>query len=188
RSNPSVVELTAEKFDQYVKEEGLEAAAALRARRGQSGAARDLFSRCAKSLVLSGPPQPRYGDRPLGFTLELVAERNPYAMAAGLACVPLGATIGAHEIGTTRVVASLTRDDTYTIDVTTDAGALLGRLELASKRPRSSPASAAEYQRAFAALCGELPHHVAVVFDDVPDEPRADCTVDAPGGVAGDDL
>ena len=83
RSNPSVVELTAEKFDQYVKEEGLEAAAALRARRGQSGAARDLFSRCAKSLVLSGPPQPRHGDRPLGFTLELVAERNPYAMAAG---------------------------------------------------------------------------------------------------------
>ena len=111
----------------------------------------------------------------------LLAHRTSWLLAAGLACVPLGATIGAHEIGTTRVVASLTRDDTYTIDVTTDAGALLGRLELASKRPRSSPASAAEYQRAFTALCGELPHHVAVVFDDAPDVPRADCTVDAPG-------
>ncbi|PYQ92856.1 MAG: hypothetical protein DMF97_20950 [Acidobacteria bacterium] len=125
---------------------------------------------------------------PLVERTRLLARCTSWLLAAGLACVPLGATIGAHEIGTTRVVASLTRDDTYTIDVTTDAGALLGRLELASKRPRSSPASAAEYQRAFAALCGELPHHVAVVFDDVPDEPRADCTVDAPGGVAGDDL
>jgi Domain of unknown function (DUF4198) len=83
RSNPSVVELTAEKFDQYVKEEGLEAAAALRARSGRSGGARDLFSRCAKSLVLSGAPQPRQGDRALGFTLELVAERNPYVLAGG---------------------------------------------------------------------------------------------------------
>ncbi len=125
---------------------------------------------------------------PLVKRTRLLARRTSWLLAAGLACVPLGATIGAHEIGTTRVVASLTRDDTYTIDVTTDAGALLGRLELASKRPRSSPASAAEYQRAFAALCGELPHHVAVVFDDGPDVPRADCTVDAPGGVAAEDL
>ena len=79
-SNPSAVELTAEKFNQYLKEEGLDAVAALRARRNETGAkAHEIFSRCAKSLVLSGPPSEAQGDRRLGFTLELVAERNPYA-------------------------------------------------------------------------------------------------------------
>ena len=83
-SNPSPVALTPEKFNQYLKEEGLDAVAALRARRNETGArARELFSRCAKSLVLSGPTSDAQGDRPLGFTLELVAERNPYAIANG---------------------------------------------------------------------------------------------------------
>lgn len=82
RSNPSSVEQTAEKFNQYLKEEGLEAIAAVRARRNESQAgARELFARCAKSLVLAGSPA--QGDRTLGFTLELVAERNPYARPAG---------------------------------------------------------------------------------------------------------
>ncbi len=83
RSNPSVVEQTAEKFNQYLKEEGLDAIAALRASRGQTGATREMFSRCAKSLVFSGPSDKTQGDRSLGFTLELVAERNPYTMDAG---------------------------------------------------------------------------------------------------------
>jgi uncharacterized GH25 family protein len=84
RSNRSTIELEAEKFNQYLKEEGLDAVAALRARRKETGAgARELFSRSAKSLVLSGSPSEAQGDRPLGFTLELVAERNPYAIRAG---------------------------------------------------------------------------------------------------------
>src|SRR3954469_48664 len=83
-SNPSSVELPADKFNQYLKDEGLDAIVALRARRNQSGAAgRELFLRCAKSLVLSGPASPSQADRQLGFTLELVAERNPYATLAG---------------------------------------------------------------------------------------------------------
>src|SRR5712692_3315011 len=84
RSNPSPVELPAEKFNQYLKEEGLDAVAALRARRNETGAiAHELFSRCAKSLVFSGSPSEAQGDRRLGFTLELVAERNPYAIRTG---------------------------------------------------------------------------------------------------------
>ena len=68
RSNPSAVELTAEKFNQYLKEEGLDAVAALRARRNETGAkAHEIFSRCAKSLVLSGSPSEAQGDRRLGF-------------------------------------------------------------------------------------------------------------------------
>ena len=81
QSNPSAVELTAEKFNQYVKEEGLDAVAALRVRRNETGAkTREMFSRCAKSLVLSGSASEAQHDRVLGFTLELVAERNPYAV------------------------------------------------------------------------------------------------------------
>lgn len=83
RSRASVVDETAEKFGQYLKEEGLETVALERARRGQTGAVRERFSRAAKSLVLSGAPSPDDADRALGFTLELVAERNPYLMAPG---------------------------------------------------------------------------------------------------------
>ncbi|HVQ16110.1 MAG TPA: DUF4198 domain-containing protein, partial [Vicinamibacterales bacterium] len=84
RSNPSPVELTPEKFNQYLKEEGLDAVAALRATRNETGAkAREIFARCAKSLILSGTARQEQGDRALGFTLELVAERNPYLLRAG---------------------------------------------------------------------------------------------------------
>ena len=79
-SNPSAIEQTAEKFNRYLKEEGLDAVAALRARRNETGVkAREVFSRCAKSLVLTGPVTAGQGDRVLGCTLEMIAERNPYA-------------------------------------------------------------------------------------------------------------
>ena len=77
-SNPSFIELPAEKFNSYLEDEGLEAILALRSVRGESAApAREFYSRCAKSLLSPG------GDRQLGFPLELVAERDPYALAAG---------------------------------------------------------------------------------------------------------
>ena len=83
-SNPSAIEQTPEKFNQYLKEEGLDAVAALRARRKETGVkARELFSRCAKSLVLAGPAAADQGDRLLGLPLEIVAERNPYMTALG---------------------------------------------------------------------------------------------------------
>lgn len=82
-SLPSRVELPAEKFNRYLREEGLEKIAALRAERHETAAgARELFSRCAKSLVLTGTPSVAEGDRRLGFPLELVAERNPYSLGA----------------------------------------------------------------------------------------------------------
>jgi len=84
-SNPSMVEQPAGKFNQYLKEEGLEAIAALRARNESGAPARELFSRCAKSLVVAGPlgRTKLQGDRPLGFRLELVAGKNPYLLGAG---------------------------------------------------------------------------------------------------------
>jgi uncharacterized protein DUF4198 len=83
-SNPSTIEQTPEKFNQYLKEEGLDAVAALRARRKETDVnAREMFSRCAKSLVLAGPAVAGRGDRLLGLPLEIVAERNPYMTAIG---------------------------------------------------------------------------------------------------------
>ena len=79
RSRPSPVVLPAAKFNDYLREEGLEAVAAERASRNQSDAeGRELFSRAAKSLVLSEAATAGGGDRALGMRLELVAEANPY--------------------------------------------------------------------------------------------------------------
>lgn len=84
RSNPSSIEVPANTFNSYLKEEGLENIAALRARHNESAApARELFSRCAKSLILSGPAAQSQLDHSLGFTLELTAERNPYTLRNG---------------------------------------------------------------------------------------------------------
>ena len=81
RSRPAPIVIAAEKFNQYLKEEGLDAVAAARARQGQTGAdGRELFSRSAKSLVLSGPARPSDGDRALGFRLELIADESPYRL------------------------------------------------------------------------------------------------------------
>ena len=83
-SRPSPIVLPAEKFNQYLNEEGLDAVAALRASRHQTAAeAHEVFVRCAKSLLVSGASAPGQADRALGFTLELVAERNPYQLGAG---------------------------------------------------------------------------------------------------------
>jgi hypothetical protein len=83
-SNPSTLDMPADKFNQYLKDEGLDAILALRARRNQMQTpSHELFSRCAKSLVLSGTPKAMQGDRALGFTLELLAERNPYLLRPG---------------------------------------------------------------------------------------------------------
>lgn len=80
-SNPSRVEQPPAKFDAYLSEEGLEAIAAERARRGESHTtAREHFSRCAKALI---PIDGATADRAMGCTLELVAEADA-ATAANL--------------------------------------------------------------------------------------------------------
>src|SRR5262245_41288203 len=84
KSNPVPVVLPAAKFSDYLKEEGLETIAELRRRNSQTDAdAREVFSRCAKSLVFSGTPMDSENDRALGLTLELVALANPYTLHAG---------------------------------------------------------------------------------------------------------
>ena len=86
RSRHSFVEQKPEAFDAYLAEEGLERIAAVRATQKQPpGLVRELFSRCAKALLVAGPGGGSGHDRVLGFTLELVPEKNPYAMRVGAA-------------------------------------------------------------------------------------------------------
>lgn len=84
RSNSSYLSQEPRKFEEYLVEEGLERVAALRAQRGESGKpSRELFSRCAKALISTGKG-PRAGfDRVLGFTLEIVPEKDPETWRSG---------------------------------------------------------------------------------------------------------
>jgi len=82
-SKPSRVVVPAQTFNDYLEEEGLESISNSRAKRNESQVeAREEFSRCAKALISSGPAG-KSADRALGFTLELIAERNPYALRIG---------------------------------------------------------------------------------------------------------
>jgi hypothetical protein len=120
-SNPSAVDLTAEKFNQYLQEEGLDEVAAARKARNQSGAvAREIFSRCAKSLVFSGPAKEDQGDRNLGFTLELVAEKNPYAIRSGQD-LPVRLTYDKHPLAGALIVAMNRRNPAEKLTARTDS-------------------------------------------------------------------
>jgi uncharacterized GH25 family protein len=89
-SQPSSITLEAPKFEAYLREEGLERVIALRAERGQSAApGREIYSRCAKALVASGPAETGHADRTLGLPLELVPEANPYQSGGGATAVRL---------------------------------------------------------------------------------------------------
>lgn len=84
QSQPRALELPPGKFAEYLGEEGLDEIRSIIAdptRPPQT--ARELFVRCAKTLLVSGTSGATEMDVPLGLALELVAERNPYLATAG---------------------------------------------------------------------------------------------------------
>ena len=87
RSHDYGVSIDAAKFEDYLKEEGLEEISKIRATRGETQKpAREVFSRAAKALLDAGTPPGKTAkgfDRNLKFTLELILDRNPYTAAAG---------------------------------------------------------------------------------------------------------
>jgi len=82
-SRPHAIELTADKFEQYLGDEGLDAVKRVTAGSPVRRVAHELYSRCAKALLWSGTTGAADRDRPIGLPLELVAERNPYVSASG---------------------------------------------------------------------------------------------------------
>jgi len=80
-SYQSLSELEAAKFDKYAEDEGLTAIVAARAGAG-GGPGRELYSRRAKALVQVGAKPTANATEPVGHTLEIVPELNPYALGA----------------------------------------------------------------------------------------------------------
>ena len=82
-TNGTYSDLPGVRFGDYLKAEGLTPALAMRERLGTTGSpGREIYSRRAKALLQVGSARP--GDdaiatRPLGMSLEIVPERNPYA-------------------------------------------------------------------------------------------------------------
>lgn len=99
------IELDAEKFNAYLKQDGLEQVSYLRQQRGETQKpGRELYRRCAKTLVQVGPASrdtSRVHSRMTGQPLEIIPEQNPYALTpdASLTCLvvyngkPLPATL-----------------------------------------------------------------------------------------------
>ena len=131
-SKPARIVLPARKFNEYLAEEGLETIAALRARRNQTDVdAREEFSRCAKALVASGAPASTNADRALGFTLELIAERNPYTLHAG-GELPVRLLFKGRPLRDALVMALNKRDASAKLSGRTDAG---GRVKFRLAQP-----------------------------------------------------
>lgn len=82
-SRTTSVDLEAVKFEQYLREEGLERIIEARAQSGATNKpAREIYSRYAKTLIQAGPATGGH-DRVVGMRLELIPGANPYAMASG---------------------------------------------------------------------------------------------------------
>jgi len=84
QTNPAESELPSIRFNDYVKVEGLTRAAAERAQtRRTDSPGRELYSRRAKALIQVGDvttPQPHV-TQPVGLTLEIVPQQNPYSLS-----------------------------------------------------------------------------------------------------------
>ncbi len=161
-SNHAFVELESAKFEEYLREKGLERVSAERARLGESDSkVRELYSRCAKALIQVGDGGPQEFALMFDYPLEILPERDPTALftePAAPAALPVRVFFSGAPL----------------------PGALLGALELrddAAGRPHHTPILARTDAEGRAKL--ELPHAgrwmLAVVHMQRAKEPqRAD--------------
>jgi len=70
-------------FAAYLEKEGMERIAASKKRQPAGRPISEIYSRAAKALIQAGPVREKPADRRLGFRMELIAERNPYALRPG---------------------------------------------------------------------------------------------------------
>lgn len=86
QSNHAESSLPAARFNEFLAEEGLTPAIRHRAAtKAVQKAGREIFSRRAKMLVQNGPFNPKLAGaatRRIGFDLEIVPERHPYALGS----------------------------------------------------------------------------------------------------------
>ncbi len=89
-SNQAFIELDAEKFNAYLKEDGLDKIITDREKKGEAKTgARELYRRYAKLMVQVGKGTDDTYKRRTGMELEIVPDANPYAITTGdyLGCV-----------------------------------------------------------------------------------------------------
>lgn len=163
RSRPSPVELPAEKFEKYLIDEGLEAIVAIRQKKGESGkSGKEIFSRCAKTLLMSGDEPAGPFDKELGFTLELIPKVNPYDLRGRPLALRLlfqkkplaGALIVAMnaEDPAVRLTARTDRKGEVSLTLTTPGMWLIKAVHMIP----AAPASGAEWESLWASLTFEL--------------------------------
>lgn len=121
QSNPYPVALEAQKFEDYLKDEGLEKIIALRKKNSQSlSPGRERFYRCAKSLLDTAGGTSHGFETPLGFTLELIPRKNPYSMKPG-GELPLSLLFRGKPMANVLVVAMSKDDPDKAVRARTDA-------------------------------------------------------------------
>lgn len=80
------IKLEAEKFNAYLKEEGLDAALNFRKEHDElNKEGRELYQRCVKTLVQVGDKQDDTFGKNTGMKLELIPKQNPYALRSNQA-------------------------------------------------------------------------------------------------------
>ena len=83
RTVPNFIELPAEAFEKYLKEEGMSQVVEWRKQNGETAnAGRELYSKYVKALVRSGSGDESYA-KPVGLAIELVPEKDPYSLKVG---------------------------------------------------------------------------------------------------------
>lgn len=84
RSKRKSIELEAAKFEHYLRDEGLEYVAKIREERKETDKkGREVYSRCAKTLLRAGDDAKDGFDRVVGLRCELIPETNPFTAAPG---------------------------------------------------------------------------------------------------------
>ncbi len=84
QSNNAFIELDAEKFNAYLKEDGLEDIIQYREKTGASQrGAREFYQRSAKLLVQVGDGRDDTFQKQVGLPLEIIPVKNPYALKPG---------------------------------------------------------------------------------------------------------
>ena len=83
RTIPNFIQLEPEKFEAYLKDEGLDHVVKWRREHGETKApGKERYSKYVKSLLLAGPSS-EYFNHVVGFTIEIVPQANPSLLKAG---------------------------------------------------------------------------------------------------------
>ncbi|MEM7244763.1 MAG: DUF4198 domain-containing protein [Acidobacteriota bacterium] len=168
-SHGSLIEMPADDFDAYLAEEGLDHVLLQRAEGDDDDLpVRELFSRCAKSLLTVGPSRDDVLPGRLGLPLELMPEKPPWRLPIG-ETLPLQVVHDGRPLADALVRACRAGAPDHEIEHRTDA---TGRIELALPLPgrwlikcvhvRPAPPEVdAEWESLWASLTFEIPDNAS---------------------------